>query len=117
MGKVMKKIGGFVGGITKILSPILSIAKMIPGIGQIAGVVDAGLKIASNIGNIFSKGFPKGLVEAAKIAVTNFLPGPLGKVAEFAMGAVDKVKGMIPGGVANVLGNVLPAAKGIANFV
>ena len=89
MGKVMKKIGGLVSKISKIVSPILSIAKMIPGIGQIASAVDAGMKIIGNIGKIMEKGFPKGLLEVAKMAVTSFLPGPLGKIAEFASGKLN----------------------------
>jgi hypothetical protein len=118
MGKVMKKIGGVIGKITQIVSPILSIAKMIPGVGQIAGVVQAGLSIVSNVGKIFQQGFPKGLLTAAKMAVTNFLPGPLGKIADFAMDKVNSLKSMIPAGVAKFLPlDKLPLPKGVANFI
>lgn len=118
MGKVMKKIGGVIGKITQIVSPLLSIAKMIPGIGQIAGMIDAGLKIASNLGKIFEKGFPKGLVEAAKMAVTSFLPGPLGKIAEFATGKLNMIKDLIPAGVKAFLPmDKLPIPQGIAGLI
>jgi hypothetical protein len=118
MGKVLKKVGGIVGKITQIASPILSVVKLIPGVGQIAGVVQAGLSIASNVGKIFQQGFPKGLLTAAKMAVTNFLPGPLGKIADFAMSKLDSLKSMIPAGVAKFLPlDKLPIPKGIASFI
>lgn len=103
MGKVMKKIGGFVSKIAKIASPILSVVKMIPGVGQIAGAIQAGLAIAGNIGSIFKKGFPKGLFDAAKMALENFLPGPLGKITSFVTGKLDSLKQMLPAGVQKFL--------------
>ena len=118
MGKVMKKIGGLVSKISKIVSPILSIAKMIPGIGQIASAVDAGMKIIGNIGKIMEKGFPKGLLEVAKMAVTSFLPGPLGKIAEFASGKLNMIKDLIPAGVKQFIPmNILPVPKGIGDLL
>ena len=118
MGKVIKKIGSAIGKIAQIVSPILSIAKMIPGIGQIAGMVDAAFKVVSNIGNIMKAGFPKGLLEAAKMAVTSFLPGPLGKIAEFATGKLAALKDMIPAGVKEFLPKLpLPVPQGIMNLI
>lgn len=114
MGKVMKKIGGIVGKIAKIAQPLLSIAKMIPGVGQIAGIISAGLSIAANIGNIMRKGLPAGLFDAAKLALENFLPGPLGKITSFVTGKLDTLKQMIPAGVQNFLPQTnLPIVKDI----
>lgn len=118
MGKVMKKIGNVIGKVTQIVSPILSIAKMIPGVGQIAGVIDAGLKIASNIGNIMKKGLPRGLLDAASLALKGFLPGPLGNIASFVTDKVNNLKSLIPAGVQRFLPQVnLPVVRDIANVL
>lgn len=118
MGKVMKKISRTIGKLTKIVAPILNIAKMIPGLGQIAGMLSAGLRIASNLSKLFEQGFPKGLIAAAKMAVTNFLPGPLGRIAEFASGKLNMLKDLIPAGVRQFLPmDRLPLPKGIAGLI
>jgi hypothetical protein len=118
MGGVLKAVSSVVGSIAKVAMPILDLAKLIPGVGQIAGVVKAGLSIASNISNIIKKGFPGGLLDAAKLAITNFAPAPLDKIADFAMGAIDKVKDMVPAAVKNFIPkDILPLPKGLGDLL
>lgn len=99
----MGGIGKAIGKIAHIVEPILSIAKMIPGIGQIAGAIDTGLNICAHLGDIFKKGLPKGLVEAAQIAVQHFLPGPLGKVASAVTGGAGGGASPITKGLSGLL--------------
>ncbi|HEY9724503.1 MAG TPA: hypothetical protein V6D47_21055 [Oscillatoriaceae cyanobacterium] len=82
----MGGIGKALGSVMKVVEPIINIAKMIPGIGQIAGAVDAGLNIVTHLADAFKKGFPKGLVDVAQTAIKHFLPGPLGNVASAVTG-------------------------------
>lgn len=118
MGGVLKAVTSVVGTITQIAGPILDIAKMIPGVGQIAGAIKAGLSVVSNINKIFEKGFPGGLLDAAKLALTNFAPAPLDKIADFALGAIDKVKDMIPAAVKNFIPmDILPIPKGLGDLL
>lgn len=89
--------------ITKVINPILSVAKFIPGVGQIAGVVQAGLNIATNIKDIFKQGFPKGLLTAAKVAAQNFLPGPMKAVTDFIDNKAGVLKDVLPAAVKNFI--------------
>ena len=91
-------IKNVVNSISSVLGPVLSLAKLIPGVGQLVGLGEAALNFVSNIDKALQN-FPKGLIQVALGAAASMLPTPLSNIAKIIADPAKALEGIIPKGV------------------
>lgn len=98
----MSFVKNIVNSISSVLGPVLSIVKLIPGVGQLVGLGEAALNFVSNIDKALQN-FPKGLLQVALSAASSLLPTPLSNIAKIIADPAAALEGIIPKGVLNFL--------------
>lgn len=115
MGKIVKSVMSVV---SKVM-PILQIASFVfPVIAPFTAMLSTAMTAINTAKNVIKGGFPKGLIQGALSVASNYLPGPMAKVTEFAQGKLDALKALVPAAVKNIVPAVkMPVAAGIGNWV
>ena len=111
----MSGVVNAIKSVASFVAPVLDLVQMIPGVGQIVGVVKSAVSIVSNIDQAFSN-FPMGLLNVAAKAASAFLPTPLDQIGKFLENPGAGLFNLLPDGIkALVPPSFVPYVPGVLN--